>query len=250
MSRDTAVLNVPGIDEAMNRVLREEQQARVAVETCRERARMLLEHAQKTRAKLIESTHGRPHPFQYQWLADRALQRALQGLRSLCRALGARPGRRRGQRSTRRAIEVMLPRWSGRSRELPARLRLRAGPRAGAAYAELPRESELAASRRKTRSLSAFLRERRGPRRSKPWVAGLSGAATPTTSTRGVRALFPRGGRRRPRDGCRDGWRAAVRWMQWLPQLPASLAQGLGTGTAPDWIGARPVSSAPSRARG
>ena len=27
MSRDTAVLNVPGIDEAMNRVLREEQRA-------------------------------------------------------------------------------------------------------------------------------------------------------------------------------------------------------------------------------
>jgi hypothetical protein len=78
MGRDNAVLNLPGVDEAMNRVLREEQQARVAVETCRERAKMLLEHAQN-RAKLVEyRTDARL--IRIQWLADRALQRALDRL--------------------------------------------------------------------------------------------------------------------------------------------------------------------------
>jgi hypothetical protein len=111
MSRDTALLNVPGIDEAMNRVLREEQQARVAVETCRERAKMLLEHAQN-RAKLVEyRTDARL--LRIQWLADRALQRALQGLG----ASAARPGLGRaavaGDERLARVIEVMLDEMVG-----------------------------------------------------------------------------------------------------------------------------------------
>jgi len=78
MSRSPTPTSTPGVDDAMNRVLREEQQARVAVETCRERAKMLLEHAQH-RAKLVEyRTDARL--LRVQWLADRALQRALQGL--------------------------------------------------------------------------------------------------------------------------------------------------------------------------
>lgn len=78
MSRNSALTSTPGVDDAMNRVLREEERARVAVETCRERAKMLLEHAQN-RAKLVEyRTDARL--LRVQWLADRALQRSLQGL--------------------------------------------------------------------------------------------------------------------------------------------------------------------------
>lgn len=110
MSRDTALLNAPGIDEAMNRVLREEQQARVAVETCRERAKMLLEHAQN-RAKLVQyRTDARL--LRIQWLADRALQRALQGLGAGARA---RLGRSTvtGDERLARVIEVMLDEMVG-----------------------------------------------------------------------------------------------------------------------------------------
>jgi pheromone shutdown protein TraB len=111
MSRDTAVLNVPGIDEAMNRVLREEQQARVAVETCRERARMLLEHAQN-RAKLIEyRTDARI--LRIQWLADRALQRALQGLAANAGRSALGPVAAAGNDRLARAIEVMLDEMVG-----------------------------------------------------------------------------------------------------------------------------------------
>jgi pheromone shutdown protein TraB len=110
MSRNDAALNTPGIDEAMNRVLREEQQARVAVETCRERAKMLLEHAQN-RAKLIEyRTDARL--LRVQWIADRALQRALRGLApSTSRSgLGAAAA---GTDRLARAIEVMLDEMVG-----------------------------------------------------------------------------------------------------------------------------------------
>ena len=110
MGRDNAVLNLPGIDEAMNRVLREEQQARVAVETCRERAKMLLEHAQN-RAKLVEyRTDARL--IRIQWLADRALQRALQGLGGPARA-GLGRSTVTGDERLARAIEVMLDEMVG-----------------------------------------------------------------------------------------------------------------------------------------
>jgi len=111
MSRDTAVLNTPGIDEAMNRVLREEQQARVVVETCRERAKMLLEHAQN-RAKLVEyRTDARL--LRVQWLADRALQRALERLAGPTARPGAGPpGAARADRLSR-VIELMLDEMVG-----------------------------------------------------------------------------------------------------------------------------------------
>jgi pheromone shutdown protein TraB len=110
MSRDTALLNAPGIDEAMNRVLREEQQARVAVETCRERAKMLLEHAQN-RAKLVQyRTDARL--LRIQWLADRALQRALQGLGAAARA-GLGRSTVTGDERLARVIEVMLDEMVG-----------------------------------------------------------------------------------------------------------------------------------------
>ncbi len=111
MSRDTALLNAPGIDEAMNRVLREEQQARVVVETCRERAKMLLEHAQN-RAKLVEyRTDARL--FRVQWLADRALQRALQGLGASGARAGLGRGTVTGDERLARVIEVMLDEMVG-----------------------------------------------------------------------------------------------------------------------------------------
>ena len=111
MSRDTPVLKVPGIDEAMNRVLREEQQARVAVETCRERAKMLLEHAQN-RAKLVEyRTDARL--MRIQWLADRALQRALERMAASTPRPGAvSPGAAGADRLTR-VIELMLDEMVG-----------------------------------------------------------------------------------------------------------------------------------------
>jgi hypothetical protein len=106
MSRDAIALNTPGIDEAMNRVLREEQQARTAVETCRERANMLLEHAQN-RAKLVEyRTDARL--LRVQWLADRALQRALQSLTASASRSRLGPASAAGNDRLARVIEVML----------------------------------------------------------------------------------------------------------------------------------------------
>ena len=111
MSRNPTLTSTPGVDEAMNRVLREEAQARVAVETCRERAKMLLEHAQN-RAKLVEyRTDARL--LRVQWLADRALQRALQRLaapspRSRSTAPLTGPGSRLAH-----VIEVMLDEMVG-----------------------------------------------------------------------------------------------------------------------------------------
>lgn len=114
MSRDNAVLNPPGIDEAMNRVLREEQQARVVVDTCRERAKMLLEHHQN-RAKLIEyRTDARL--LRVQWLADRALQRALERLTASAPRAGAGvSGIGQGDRLAR-VIESMLDEMVGEER--------------------------------------------------------------------------------------------------------------------------------------
>jgi hypothetical protein len=111
MGRDYAVLNLPGVDEAMNRVLREEQQAQVAVETCRERAKMLLEHAQN-RAKLVEyRTDARL--IRIQWLADRALQRALDRLAvPVPRAGAGAAGAGQGDRLAR-IIEVVLDEMVG-----------------------------------------------------------------------------------------------------------------------------------------
>jgi hypothetical protein len=114
MSRDTAPLNVPGVDDAMNRVLREEQQARVAVETCRERAKMLLEHAQN-RAKLVEyRTDARL--LRIQWLADRALQRALQRLAAPPSPPGLRRSSLARDERLARVIERMLDEMVGEER--------------------------------------------------------------------------------------------------------------------------------------
>jgi pheromone shutdown protein TraB len=111
MSRDAVALSTPGIDDAMNRVLREEQQARVAVETCRERAKMLLEHAQN-RAKLIEyRTDARL--LRVQWLADRALQRALQRLTASAPRPGPVPAGAHQGDQLARAIERMLDEMVG-----------------------------------------------------------------------------------------------------------------------------------------
>lgn len=111
MSRSPTFSSTPGVDDAMNRVLREEEQARLAVETCRERAKMLLEHAQ-SRARLVEyRTDARL--LRVQWLADRALQRALQRLtaaspRTRAEAPLAGPGGRLA-----RVIDVMLDEMVG-----------------------------------------------------------------------------------------------------------------------------------------
>lgn len=104
--------------------------------------------------------------------------------------------------------------------------------RAQARMAGLPRESDWQRLDA-TRSLSAFLEESRTTV-LKPWVVGLSGASDAHDIDRGVRAIF----RAEVEAAARwvpEGWRAAVRWVQWLPQLPA-LAECLRTGRAPDWV--------------
>lgn len=88
MSRDTAAVATAGVDEAMNRVLREEERARIAVEACREHAKTLLEGAQN-RAKRVEY-RADARIVRIQWLADRALQRALQGLTEAAPPSGSR----------------------------------------------------------------------------------------------------------------------------------------------------------------
>jgi hypothetical protein len=81
------------------------------VETCRERAKMLLEHAQN-RAKLVEyRTDARL--LRVQWLADRALQRALQGLTSATARPGVGAGRAGGGDRLARVIESMLDEMVG-----------------------------------------------------------------------------------------------------------------------------------------
>jgi pheromone shutdown protein TraB len=111
MSRDAVAVSTPGIDDAMNRVLREEQQARVAVETCRERAKLFLEHAQN-RAKLIEyRTDARL--LRVQWLADRSLQSALQRLSAAGPRSGAPSPRVRDADRLARIIDRMLDEMVG-----------------------------------------------------------------------------------------------------------------------------------------
>ncbi len=112
--------------------------------------------------------------------------------------------------------------------------------RAQARLAVLPRESDwqrLDAAR----SLSAFLEESRTTA-LKPWVAGLSGSSDAHDIDRSIRAIF-RAEVEATARWVPDAWRAAVQWVQWLPQLPA-LGQGLRTGRAPDWM-ARDASLAP-----
>jgi pheromone shutdown protein TraB len=111
MARDTVVPNTSSVDDAINRVLREEQQARVAVETCRERAKLLLEHA-RNRAKLVEyRTDARL--LRVQWLADRALQRALQRLTAETPRPGVATRVTAQGDQLARAIEVVLDEMVG-----------------------------------------------------------------------------------------------------------------------------------------
>lgn len=101
-----------------------------------------------------------------------------------------------------------------------------------ARFADLPGEDEwsrLAGSR----TLSGFIEEARtGPLR--PWVKGFSALSEPHAIERGVRALawdlvhetahwVP------------GAWREAVRWVAWLPALPA-LRQMARGGPMPGWV--------------
>jgi hypothetical protein len=104
--------------------------------------------------------------------------------------------------------------------------------RAQARVAALPRESDWQRLDA-TRSLSAFLEESRTTA-LKPWVAGLSGGSDAHDIDRAVRAVF-HGEVEAAARWVPQAWRGAVRWVQWLPQLPA-LGQGLETGRAPDWM--------------
>lgn len=108
--------------------------------------------------------------------------------------------------------------------------------RVQARLAGLPREGDWQRLEA-TRSFSAFLEESRTTA-LKPWVVGLSGTSDAHDIDRGVRAIF-----RAEVDAAArwvpDAWRAAVRWVQWLPQLPV-LAQGLRTGRAPEWMARDP----------
>jgi hypothetical protein len=108
--------------------------------------------------------------------------------------------------------------------------------RVQARLAGLPREGDWQRLEA-TRSFSAFLEESRTTA-LKPWVVGLSGTSDAHDIDRGVRAIF-----RAEVDAAArwvpDAWRAAVRWVQWLPQLPV-LAQGLRTGRALEWMARDP----------
>jgi hypothetical protein len=106
MSRDTTAPSTLGIDEAMNRVLREEAQARDAVEACRARAKALLEDAQN-RAKRVEQ-RADARIVRVQWLADRALQRALQRLTEATPQPGtASPAATEGDRLARAIVRLL-----------------------------------------------------------------------------------------------------------------------------------------------
>jgi hypothetical protein len=108
--------------------------------------------------------------------------------------------------------------------------------RVQARLAGLPREGDWQRLEA-TRSFSAFLEESRTTA-LKPWVVGLSGTSDAHDIDRGVRAIF----RAEVEAAARwvpDAWRAAVRWVQWLPQLPV-LAQGLRAGRAPEWMARDP----------
>lgn len=101
-----------------------------------------------------------------------------------------------------------------------------------ARLAALPGEQEwdrLAGSR----TLSGFIEEARtGPMR--PWIKGFSALSEPHAIERGLRALF--------RDlvdelagWVPERWGEAVRWVAWLPVLPA-LGRVAGGGRMPAWI--------------
>ena len=101
-----------------------------------------------------------------------------------------------------------------------------------ALLAALPGEQEwdrLAGSR----TLSGFIEEARtGPMR--PWIKGFSALSEPHAIERGLRALF--------RDlvdelagWVPERWGEAVRWVAWLPVLPA-LGRVAGGGRMPAWI--------------
>jgi hypothetical protein len=108
--------------------------------------------------------------------------------------------------------------------------------RAQARLATLPRESDwqrLEAAR----TLSAFLEDARATA-LKPWVAGLSGSSDAHDIDRGIRAVF----RAETEAAARwvpEGWRAAVRWVQWLPGLLV-IGLALRSGGLPDWVARDP----------
>lgn len=104
--------------------------------------------------------------------------------------------------------------------------------RAQARLAALPRDAEWERLEA-TRSLSAFLEESRATA-LKPWVVGLSGVSDAHDVDRAIRALF----RAEVETAARwvpAAWGAAVRWVQWLPQLPV-LDRALRGGEPPSWI--------------
>ena len=104
--------------------------------------------------------------------------------------------------------------------------------RAQARLATLPRDAEWERLEA-TRSLSAFLEEARATA-LKSWVAGLSGVSDAHDIDRAIRALF----RAEVETAARwvpARWQAAVRWVQWLPQLPV-LDRALRSGEAPSWM--------------
>jgi len=104
--------------------------------------------------------------------------------------------------------------------------------RAQARLAALPRNAEWERLEA-TRSLSAFLEEARATA-LKPWVAGLSGVSDAHDIDRAIRALF----RAEVETVARwvpAAWDAAVRWVQWLPQLPL-LDRALRGGDTPSWM--------------
>jgi hypothetical protein len=88
-----------------------------------------------------------------------------------------------------------------------------------------------------TRSLSAFLEEARSTA-LRPWVAGLSGESAAHDIERGIRAIY-RSEVEAVARWVPERWRAAVRWVQWVPQL-LILRQVLAGGRAPQWMARDP----------
>jgi hypothetical protein len=73
----------PSIDEAMNRVLRAEQEARTAVDACRAEAAAILAAAEERAKRVVQAADRRIRAAHQ--LADGAVERAVKGL------LGAHP---------------------------------------------------------------------------------------------------------------------------------------------------------------
>jgi hypothetical protein len=108
--------------------------------------------------------------------------------------------------------------------------------RAQARLAGLPREVDWQRLEA-TRSLSAFLEEARCTA-LRPWVAGLSGASDAHDIERAIRAIY-RAEVEAVSRWVPENWRAAVRWLQWVPQLPI-IRQALSSGEAPAWMARDP----------